>query len=265
MSAVEAFFAALWEDYATIAPSAVAIHDLFRARGEVVRNDHVAFRTLSGTEIGLDALEPHLLGLGYTLHDHYRFDDKHLNARSYVHQTRDLPRVFVSELCREELDGRPRAILDRLCLEIPETAADDLSVFLGGPLWRPIGVAEYEILAARSEYAAWVCALGMHANHFTISVNALEQTRTIESVLDVVEAAGFEISDAGGRVKGGADVFLEQGSTRADRVLVRFSDGEIRVPTCYTEFALRYEDGAGRLFEGFVVGSADRIFESTVR
>ena len=265
MSAVDAFFEGLWEDYATIAPSAVIIHELFRGRGERVLNDHVAFRTLSGPEIGLDALEPRLVELGYTRFATYRFEAKHLNARSYVPADPRHPRVFLSELCRNEFDGRARAILDRICLEIPGDAAASLDVFKAGPLWRLVSVADYEVLAARSEYAAWVAAHGMHANHFTISVNQLEQTPTVESVLRIVEAAGFEISDAGGRVKGSRGVLLEQGSTRADRALVRFSDGEIRVPTCYTEFALRHKDGGGRLFDGFVVGSADRIFESTVR
>jgi hypothetical protein len=105
----------------------------------------------------------------------------------------------------------------------------------------------------------------MHANHFTISVNELVQTPTLLSVLDLVEAAGFPISNAGGRVKGSKAVLLEQGSTRADRVIVAFADGEIRVPTCYTEFALRYPDATGTLYDGFVAESATHIFESTER
>jgi hypothetical protein len=37
------------------------------------------------------------------------------------------------------------------------------------------------------------------------------------------------------------------------------------IPTCYYEFARRYPLADGRLYQGFVAASADRIFESTHR
>ena len=47
---------------------------------------------------------------------------------------------------------------------------------------------------------------------------------------------------------------------------MEFAGGERHViPTCYYEFALRHRDADGRLYEGFVAKSADRIFESTHR
>ena len=50
----------------------------------------------------------------------------------------------------------------------------------------------------------------------------------------------------------------------ADQTVVRFADGaEGQVPTCYYEFAKRYRDRNGVLFQGFVPTSADRLFEST--
>jgi hypothetical protein len=66
-------------------------------------------------------------------------------------------------------------------------------------------------------------------------------------------------------VKGTPDVLLEQGSTLADRVAVDFADGSHVIPTCYYEFALRHPDATGKLYEGFVPASANRIFESTHR
>jgi hypothetical protein len=45
---------------------------------------------------------------------------------------------------------------------------------------------------------------------------------------------------------------------------VEFADGQMHaVPTCYYEFAKRYPDASGKLFQGFVATSADKIFEST--
>jgi hypothetical protein len=46
-------------------------------------------------------------------------------------------------------------------------------------------------------------------------------------------------------------------------VKVDFSDGAQYIPGCYYEFARRFPMPDGRLFRGFVTGSADKIFEST--
>jgi hypothetical protein len=106
--------------------------------------------------------------------------------------------------------------------------------------------------------------LGIRPNHFTISVHDLVHTPTLEGVLDVVEAAGYGINESGGRVKGSPDVLLEQGSTMADRMEVEFAGGEVHeIPTCYYEFARRYATQDGKLYDGFVAASADKIFEST--
>jgi len=44
---------------------------------------------------------------------------------------------------------------------------------------------------------------------------------------------------------------------------VEFQEGKFSVPSCYYEFAKRYNGADGKLFSGFIAGSADRIFEST--
>jgi hypothetical protein len=87
----------------------------------------------------------------------------------------------------------------------------------------------------------------------------------VSDVLAFVEAQGYRINESGGRVKGTRADLLEQGSTLADRVSIMFADDAHVIPTCYYEFALRYPDRDGRLYEGFVPASADRIFESTHR
>ena len=83
--------------------------------------------------------------------------------------------------------------------------------------------------------------------------------------MQAVEEEGREVSDAGGRVKGSPAVFLEQGSTRADRMPVTFAGGETReIPTCYYEFALRHPMPNGELYQGIVSPRArTRFSEST--
>lgn len=51
----------------------------------------------------------------------------------------------------------------------------------------------------------------------------------------------------------------------ANTVQVTFDDGSAEVPGCFYEFARRYPDADGSLFQGFIAASADKIFESTDR
>jgi hypothetical protein len=257
------FFEALWVDFAAIAPQAAAILRRLEEHGETIENDHVAFRTFNQGPISLERLEPLVLSLGYRLLDDYRFDDKHLRARAYI--CPGSPRLFLSELLCEELSGWAQAIIGQLMAGVPSGFARSPEVFWAGRPWAPLRFADYERLSNESEYAGWLAALGLRPNHFTVSVNHLKKLQSVEQVLEFVEAAGYRINAAGGRVKGSRDVLLEQGATLADRVAVQFADGPRIIPTCYYEFALRHPDRAGRLYEGFVPASADRIFESTHR
>ena len=64
--------------------------------------------------------------------------------------------------------------------------------------------------------------------------------------------------------RGSPEVLLEQASTLADRQTFTFAGGEEHeISTCYYEFARRYPDADGELYQGFVAASADKIFEST--
>ncbi|MEX2364970.1 MAG: DUF1338 family protein, partial [Pseudohongiellaceae bacterium] len=115
-----------------------------------------------------------------------------------------------------------------------------------------------------SEYAAWLSVIGLRCNHFTINVNALNGINDIEQMNQMIEELGFNINEAGGRVKGSPAVLLEQGSTKASVQPFTFADGKQHdVTTCYYEFAKRYYDEEGTLYQGFVAASADKIFEST--
>jgi Domain of unknown function (DUF1338) len=257
------FFDALWEDFADIAPQAAAIREQLEARGERVLNDHVAFRTFNLSPLTLTELEPHVLQLGYRLLDEYRFADKHLRARAYV--CAGSPRIFLSELLCEELSDWARAFIARLVSQTPAGFADGPEVFWAGLPWAAPTFAEYERLSDESEYAGWLAALGLRPNHFTVSINELSTLKSVSDVLAFVAAAGYRINEAGGRVKGTPADLLEQGSTLADRISVSFADASHLIPSCYYEFALRYPGRDGRLYEGFVPASADRIFESTDR
>lgn len=261
---VNEFFKHLWADYVAMTPQAQRIRAAFEDAGERVVNDHVAFRTLALEPIGLKALEPHLLAVGYMPYEPYDFAAKKLSAYGYLPPNPELPRVFVSELRVNELSHEAETILRRLASQVDPAKVADPSVLWSGRLWDPVTWDEYQTLQAESEYAAWVASIGIRPNHFTIGVNFLEKHDEVEDVLKVVEGLGYAVNDSGGRVKGSSEVLLEQASTLADRMPIEFAGGETHeVPTCYYEFAKRYPTESGELYPGFIAASADKIFEST--
>jgi hypothetical protein len=236
------------------------IHRLLEARGERVRNDHVAFRTFAAAGVGLDALARPFVERGYRPAGAYRFPEKRLFARHYEPPAPDLPLVFASELRLETFSPAFRAAVERLVAQVPPTDALPL---LGRP-WR-LSVADYETLAAESEYAGWLAAFGYVPNHFTVRVNALATFDGLEPLNAFLKAHDVPLNTVGGEVKGSPAALLEQSSTVGGEVEVAFDDGRRRIPGCYYEFARRYPKPDGALFTGFVEGSADRLFHSTDR
>jgi len=263
-TSTQAFFTGLWNNYVEIAPQAARIHQLFTARGERIVNDHVAFRTYGRDPLNMDTLEPLILALGYRPHEPYAFPDKGLVARSYLPADPDDPRIFLSELRLDTLAPQARRIVCDLVAQVDTAALKTPEVFRAGRLWKTPSWDAYQTLIADNEYAAWVSVMGLRPNHFTISVNALRHTPDLNGVVRLLKQHGFPVNAVGGEIKGSAQVLLEQAATLADRVTMEFADGDCHeVPTCYYEFARRYRDATGHLYQGFVAASADRLFEST--
>ncbi len=258
------FFEKLWQDYTQLTPQASTIYREFCERNGSVRNDHVAFRTFNLSPVRLEDLEPHLWSLGYRRHRHYSFEQKKLSAWGYQASNSKLPLIFFSELLVEQLSQPCQKIIQRLVAQIDREAIRDSSVFWSGRLWPPISWQDYQTLNNESEYAAWLAALGFHANHFTIAVHHLAVDDTLEKAIEVVKSCEFPLNVSGGEIKGTPEDLLIQASTMADRVLMRFSGGDSHeVSSCYYEFAQRFQQDNGQYYPGFVAASADKIFEST--
>lgn len=263
----DTFFSELWQDYIQITPQAKEIKRLFEMPGEVegerVVNDHVAFRTFAHTPIQLDNLEPLILAMGYQRQESYFFKAKKLRAYSFIHTDPDLPKIFCSELLTDQLSPVAQQIIADYTLQISQRP-QDASVFWSGRHWEMPSWEDYSELMDETEYGAWLLAIGIRVNHFTISVNHLQGFHTLQAVLDKVKSAGFAVNAVGGEIKGSPEILLEQGATMADRQSFMFAEGEThQIPTCFYEFALRYADQNGEIYQGFVEANADKIFEST--
>ena len=272
MSVLDAFFTKLWQQYSVISPQAVDIHQLFANHGEEIVNDHVAFRTFADSHIGIDILEDEVLALGYKHLDSYQFDVKKLDARCYVHDNSPT-KIFISELRWQSLSESCQVIIqdiieqakNTLMSPLLERSSQGLSPLLSaGRLWQLPSYADYQTLAAESEYAAWLSVWGLRANHFTIFVNYLKHYPELAQVVALLQQEGYLLNEAGGVIKGAPSDLLIQAATMADKCLVDFSDaGEQVISSCYYEFAQRFQQDDGTLYQGFVPMSADKIFEST--
>lgn len=261
---IEELIDRLWEDYEAITPQAKRIRELLAGRGEQVVNDHIALRTFSLPGMDIEDLDRAFVAAGYEPIESYRFEAKKLEACHYEHPRTELPKIFISALQVDELGADNAERIRSLAAQVASGAAADNRFAGSGRHWS-LERATYEALAAESEYAAWVAAFGFRANHFTVLVNALETFDGLAELNAFLREQGFELNQSGGEIKGSPAVCLEQSSTLADVVEVELDDGLLEIPSCYYELARRYPTESGELFQGFVAGSADKIFESTDR
>jgi hypothetical protein len=258
---IEHFYSALWQNYLQSTPSASKIHHLLGGGAPIV-NDHIALRTFNAPSLGLDVLAQHFIDMGYVEGGDYRFVAKKLRAKHYQHPDPTVPKVFISELLLEECSDALRVLVKGLLAAMDLKLATAPGFLWSGRHW-PVSHAQYQQLLAESEYAGWLAAFGFRANHFTVSVNHLSRFSSLLEVNACLKQQGFSLNTAGGEIKGSPAVMLEQSSTMADRAVVAFSDGSFRIPACFYEFAYRYPQADGTLYQGFVEASADKIFEST--
>jgi hypothetical protein len=257
-------FDRLWTDYTNENPHAKGIYDAFTSLGEVVVNDHIAFRTFDDHRISVDVLARPFIQSGYEFKGDYIFTDKHLFAKHYEHSTqKDAPRVFISQLVTRDFSPFLQDIVQRIIGQIPDDVLQSEEMIYSGRQWDTPSWETYQKLREESEYAAWLYVWGFRANHFTVSVNHLSHLKSLEQVNDFLKVKGFLLNDSGGEIKGTPAELLEQSSTKAGIVKMKFVEGDFDVPSCYYEFARRYPDAEGNLYSGFIAKSADKIFEST--
>jgi len=260
---VEKLFENLWNKYTFLAPDARSIRSLFQDTQKIpIINDHIALRTVSNTICNIDVISQNFINLGYERKDYFNFESKNLDAYYFKHENDKYPKVFISELKLYAFDEKIQNILNNAVENIPKDILDSNSIVSSGRHWN-ISYEVYNELYKESEYAAWFYVFGFTANHFTIFINALENFESIEEVNEFVKKHGYSLNVSGGEIKGNAEIMLEQSSTIAQSVKIEFNEGIYEVPSCFYEFAKRYENKDGKLYQSFVISSADKIFEST--
>jgi len=262
MNDIRKLFDDMWTTYCKVNRHVEEVKEYMKAHEEGdVKNDHIALRTFNHPRINRHVIARSFVECGYTAVEDLKFDKKKLDATYYSHPDDDLTRVFISELRLEEFSSELQGVINRLVDEIPNKAIEQFDFCNSGVPWSMITFDTYEKLKEESEYAAWVATFGFIVNHFTISITDMKSFDHMFQVNRFIKENNFVINDSGGEVKGSPEQGLEQSSIMARDVDVQFApeDSEIKkIPGCYYEFALRYNN-----FDGFIAGSADKIFEST--
>ncbi len=262
MISLETILDLMWKDYCQLNPAAKKIFDLFSAEGETVTNDHIALRTFNHPRLGINTLARQFEKLGYQAKGDYTFVEKKLVAKHYEHSDPRKPKIFISELELEKMSPFVRETVAEMLKSIPDSVIQSETFPVCGRPW-DMSYKTYCELAKESEYASWVAAHGFRANHFTVFINNLKKYSDIRSLNKFVTEHGFPLNKSGGDIKGTPEDYLEQSSTMASEIPVKFTDGTYNIPGCYYEFAKRYSLNNGQLYQGFVAKSADKIFEST--
>ncbi|RLN39747.1 hypothetical protein C2845_PM01G40430 [Panicum miliaceum] len=269
-------------------PTAKTILELVRSYdGDHICYDHLAFRTFGVNGYGINSLAEFFIDFGYLPREELRFPAKKLRAIWFSPPTNDgytgtgvygpLPRIFISELLVDELTAQSQEIIHkyiRTCGKGNKHAA--LASISGELTWGKPIYSDFQVLSRESEYAAWTLVNGYALNHATIATHRLESDiRSINKFNKFVEDNGFKLNSEGGILKVSPDGLLQQSSTVADSSLFTFADGIIEsIPRSYIEFAERLplpqfkdlrdeEVKEQHRRDGFEVGNADKIFEST--
>lgn len=263
-----------------------------RARGERIRFDHGALRTVRFPDGGIgalpegqDAFARILAPLGYHVAGIYPLPRLKMTGRAWAQQDmpEQLPQFFISELHVERFDpdfgaaarrifGDSRDPLDAATIAILadferagevsfDAAVRALPVIVSAfDRQHPIpALADYDVLLARSGEAAWIATEGNAFNHATSRVADI----AVEA--DRQRAAGRPIKD---RIEVSQNGRVRQTAFRADPVVRPFRDGgglvERSVPGSFYEIIARDIDPAtGRLDLSFDSGNATGIFAMT--
>lgn len=252
----------MWQDYVEINPFSQRIANLFLQQGEKVKNDHIALRTFNHPRLNIDVMARPFIESGYKYCGDYHFPEKKLYAKHYEHPDNNFPKIFISELKLEELSSSTKVIINRLVDQVPKDKELEFDFVSCGRPWN-LSIHEYDDLRNESDYASWLAAFGYRPNHFTVLINDLKNFSDIRLLNEYLKKQGFKLNSSGGEVKGSKEVYLEQSSILANNIEVIFQDGKLIIPACFYEFAKRYPTADGKLYQGFVATSADKIFEST--
>ena len=107
-----------------------------------------------------------------------------LTAGSY--ECPGLPKIFLSELRREQLSEDAQSTLQRFVDQIPDQPLEP-NIFCAGRLWGLPSYADYQALA-NERIRRLARHLGLRANHFMVSLNDLNCQPSVTQINEWVKS-----------------------------------------------------------------------------
>ena len=251
----------MWLRYLTIAPQAARIHWLLSSHNRYLSNDHIALRTFNLPRVNVNRLASPFLSAGYSWGDHYAYPQQHLTARYLLPPQLGLPKIFISQLELQFLSEPLQSLIHNLVVQIPEHAERENNFCCSGRQWQ-LNFQQYRQLTQESRYAAWLAAFGFIPSHYALSTNSLKSHRTLPELIQFLTALGIDMNQHGGVIKGSRATLLEYSSTQTQDVDVSFDDGKHSIPGSHYEFAHRYPQRDGQLYNGFIAAPTDLSTEN---
>jgi len=249
--------------YRKITPSLSNIEKLFKLNKNSYTADHVAFRTFKSC--GGISIFHDLLKTEYDEMDSYKFPSKKVKANWYKPKTRNLPRIFLSEIDDSLLSKESQNIIKYSCEEkhykyFEEEDPEHITL---------INYEDYTKLIKESEYAAWTLIHGSKINHIAISFSCLTRNISNEDLFsfqilnEYLKEKDFKLLEKGGIIKKSQDGLLLQSSTVSDLIETPFLNEYKKL--YYDEIAGGFIEFVERKNnrEGFESNNALNIFDST--
>ena len=269
-------------------------------RGDILFNDHIAFRS-----IDIRSLLKIFLPYGYRAQmagdGHlFNFKNKHLTALWLKHWHPAYPYIFLSECRFQEIPGADLILQPYFeSFQDPIDEIDPLDSYghlnyLHSSRWALPSLHDYQALSKKSEYLSWILYNQYYLNHFTLEIQRLKSFSFQQELLQnykknsplkpiycqqMKQFVSFLIrhqfrlnSNQNQDFHCSNDGLLLQCSTQSQTISAKFSDGYYDIPGSYVEFAYRgYKqdhwvgqiDQRNAFREGFETNNADKIFEST--
>ncbi len=208
-------------------PDAKKIFTLFNKQGDLVANDHVAFRSISVVPL-LKIFLPYGYKVQFDDNENqipFNFTSKKLTAIWLKHPNNCFPRIFISEIRLEELPKTLYQSEQRRTLEIqkiiihyfdnltdPIDSVDPFNTkevvnYLHTRLWPIPSYQDYSDISEISEYLSWVLYNDFYLNHFTLSVNQLHSFNVKERIQSIISTFQKRLKDEHKRDHSDQDIY----------------------------------------------------------
>lgn len=292
---------ALWENYCQSTVQMQLIHAGLKQKNiQTLPLDHYAVIDLPSHHSGISQLSQLFSLLGYSEQGKGYLPDKQ-NDFLWMAETdyknrpakEALPQVVVADFRLEEFPSEIRRIVEKYTPSIRPAPIDAVKrlvndvthgdtraatqlinlfiAYLAGREWPLPTVHDFRTVQEFNELIAWVLVFGRRPNHFTVSVHHLSAFKSIVEFHDFIEhELGLEMNHEGGKIKGGVETGISQGSTAGLQQTITLIDGDVQLPTGFVEFIWRYPQEKAcqnpllwdDYFTGFIPQYADRVIES---